>query len=422
MMTSWLLVASLAVAVETAETAADVVVLNDGRIALGQVVDPGRTGERVFLVRRAWARVQVPEWADRWHAAETVAIRRAVQERRDRLAAWRRERVPPDEGPDLITPWIDREILRLADPRNWTRPPLMAVWLRRSDVRSVVTRPPEEGRLLRLAWLAGLADPEEMPVDELVAALRARGVRLEVPDPAVVESLLPLLPETEPQWQTRRAATEVLYDPGLRLIQAGQWLTPNGSAAVADDPAPTPDRPGQLILPERAPVEPGREVPDALTVLDNPAAREVFAAINGLVPEDSREALFRAVAARGEAGLVLTRLAFSADFSAVDVEAAFWVRVGPGRWVPAVGRRIDARAAPGDEAVAVDAGSTVQMMIAVLETVAAQPRSVEGANRTLAAGAAAQRAVDRAHVALDPILLRLALPIVPPAAAVAGRR
>jgi hypothetical protein len=421
MIASWLLVAGMIVAAEPAELAADVVILNDGRIALGQVADPGRAGERVFLVRRAWARAQVPEWADRWQAAEAAAIRRAVQERRERLAAWRRERVPPDEGPDPITPWIDREILRLADPRNWTRPPLMAVSLWRSDVRTVATRPPEVGRLLRLGWLAGLADPEAMPVDELVAALRGRGVRLDGPDPAVVESLLPLLPETEPQWLTRRAATEVLFDPGLRLIQAGQWLTPNGSAAVADDPAPTPGRPGQLILPERAPVEPGREVPDPLTVLDNPAAREVFASINGLVPEESREALFRAVSARGEVGLVLTRLGFSADFSAVEAEAAFWVRVGPGRWVPAVGRRIDARASPGDEPVAVDAGSTVQMMIAVLETVAAQPRSVEGANRSLAAGAAAQRAVDRAHLALDPTLLRLALPVVPPAAA-AGRR
>ncbi len=322
--------------------------------------------------------------------------------------------MPPDEGPDPITPWIDREILRLADPRSWSRPPLMAVSLRRADVRSVATRVPEVGRLLRLGWLVGLADPEAMPVDELAAALRGRGVRLDVPDPAVVEPLLPLLPETEPQWLTRRAATEVLFDPGLRMIQAGQWLTPKGVAAVADDPAPTPGRPGQLILPERAPVEPGEEVPDHFTVLDNPAAREVFASINGLVPEDSREALFREMAARGEAGLVLTALGFSADFSAVEAEATFWVRVGPGRWVPAVSRRVDARPAPrrdGDP-VAVDAGSTVQMMLAVLETVAAQPRSVEGADRSLAAGAAAQGAVDRAppRARSDPAAARPAGP------------
>ncbi len=74
------------------ETAADAVTLRDGSVVLGQVVEPSPRGMLTVLVRRAWAEAKLPGRAARWEEAEAPTLRRARTARRERLAAWKRDR------------------------------------------------------------------------------------------------------------------------------------------------------------------------------------------------------------------------------------------------------------------------------------------------------------------------------------------
>ena len=75
--------------------------------------------------------------------------------------------------------------------------------------------------MLRLGWLSDfLPDVETMPRDDLKQALEGRGFSADARDaglgrPAVAR----LKPETDGQWLIRRAATEVVNDPGGRLLR-----------------------------------------------------------------------------------------------------------------------------------------------------------------------------------------------------------
>src|SRR5581483_405670 len=95
---------------------------------------------------------------------------------------------------DRIVQWIDRERDRMAKPENLTRSPLVSVRLPRREVRELTQRPAAVQRLLRLAWLSELPDPENMAVEDLKGALEARGID---PDsaakrpPAPLDQLLP---------------------------------------------------------------------------------------------------------------------------------------------------------------------------------------------------------------------------------------
>ena len=76
------------------ETAADVVTLRDGKTVSGELIEPWNPGSVGLYVRRAWAREHVPEWADRWEAAEapTAAGRRPSSRPARRLATRTRSR------------------------------------------------------------------------------------------------------------------------------------------------------------------------------------------------------------------------------------------------------------------------------------------------------------------------------------------
>src|SRR4051794_668529 len=85
--------------------AADAVTLRDGRVVLGQVVESAPRGKVIVLVRREWAKGQLPEWAKRWETAEAAGARRARRDRHQRLLAWRRERGPTPGRRDAIGAW-----------------------------------------------------------------------------------------------------------------------------------------------------------------------------------------------------------------------------------------------------------------------------------------------------------------------------
>ena len=94
------------------EAAADRITLRDGSVVLGLVTSAtsGPRGAVEFLVRRDWAERNVKAHLAEWDRAAAATLRRAVEQRRDRLASWRREREQaPGVGPDdRIVRWIDR--------------------------------------------------------------------------------------------------------------------------------------------------------------------------------------------------------------------------------------------------------------------------------------------------------------------------
>ncbi len=195
-------------AVAKLDAVADRITLRDGSVVLGLVTSAtsGARGSVEFLVRRDWAEKNLADHLARWDQSTLAGVRRAADLRGKRLAEWRKERVAsPGVGPDdRIVPWIDREMTRLANPEELARSPLVGVRLPRGEIREMTHRPAAVERLLRLAWLSELPNPETMSLDELKGALEARGY---APDtagkspPAPLDRLLPPLPETEALWR-----------------------------------------------------------------------------------------------------------------------------------------------------------------------------------------------------------------------------
>jgi hypothetical protein len=163
---------------------------------------------------------------------------------------------------------------------------------------------------LRQGWLAGFADVETMPAEDLTAALEGRGFATRGSDLPAVDALLPMPSETDARWRVRRAATEVAAERGL-------WLV----------------RYEGLVMPE---TEPGAPV-------DAAGALSSLTALLQDKPDDQLVPRLREAEARGRSGVVVTRLETAVDGSRVEVEINLWARSGPRRWAPVLARRASAR-------------------------------------------------------------------------------
>jgi len=365
------------------DTAADAVTLKDGQVVRGEVDDAAPRGTVTLLVRRSWAREHLPEWADRWEAAEAPWVKRATDQRRQRLTTWRRERPSPPTGPDdRITPWIDGELERLghADARS----ELLVAKLPMKDVRAVARAPKGHPRLLRLAWLSRIPAPEGMPFDELTEALEGRGLDVRSPAPVSVDALKPLTPETEWAWLVRRAATEALFDTGLRFVRY--------QGVVFAEPA------------EGQPLAPG----------DGLAALSALKDLLGENPTDPLTERLRGVAASGRVGAVVTRLDVSPDFAGVTVEMTLWVRQKPDRWAPAGSRsaRVQTDGLGPDAGKDLADDPRVASAFRAVEALGLGTVPVEWKQRSLAVGAATRKALARVRTAANADLSALALPVL----------
>lgn len=370
-------------------TVADAVTFRDGKVALGQVVDPDRRGSSpmILLVRRAWAEANLPDRAAAWEKAEGPLARRAQAQRRGRLVAWRRDRPAVADGGDRITGWIDRELARPADGGP-DRSPLMGVRLDRADVKSIARKPRSSHRMLRLGWLSDLPDVETMPTADLARALEGRGFAPGLDAAVAVDSLLPPQPESDERWLVRRASTEVAHDPGGRLL-----------------------RYQGLVLPEPAP----GEAP--------PAGAGLAAALawpKDLLgeppPVDPLPGKLRELAGRGRVGAVVTRLDLAPDLSAASVETTLWVRSGGDRWTPALSRSATVR--PGDLPAGAGDGLAddpqVKTVFGLVESLGFGQVPADLKRRSLVMGAATRQALGRARGALDRELEPLAIPLKAP--------
>src|SRR5205823_5937364 len=90
-------------------TAADRIILRDGAVVLGLVTaaTSGPRGSVEFLVRRDWAAKHLEDHLADWERSSAAANRHAVEQRRQRLVDWRRDRAEGVGPEDRILPWID---------------------------------------------------------------------------------------------------------------------------------------------------------------------------------------------------------------------------------------------------------------------------------------------------------------------------
>jgi hypothetical protein len=364
------------------EPAADAVTLSDGKVVLGLITDSPPRGNLEMVVRRAWAESNLPGLAKRWGEEEKSAVRRARKQRRERLEAWRRERAAAAEPGDRINAWIADELSRLADD-DPNSPPLMTVRIGRANVRGVVRRPRPTARLLQLAWKLGFDDAETLRLNALKDSIEARGLRTDRPDPVSIEHLLPIAEEPDSQWLARRAATEVLYDPGLRFLRLQNILV-------------TEPEPGQP--------------PSAASALS--ALRDVKRVLEGDANDLVQERL-REVASRGRVGAVVTEQFLNPDLGGATVQLSLWVREPRGQWAPYGSRSATVRPneLKGDDGKELADDPQVQAVFKAFEGLGLGEIPAEVKRKGLNAGAAVRKALGQARSAFQNDLANLALPV-----------
>jgi hypothetical protein len=387
--TSWSLVLGLLIILQAKPptpapaTAADVVTLRDGTTVLGQIADSAPRGQVVLYVRRARAEANLPERARKWAEAEAPERRRAYQLRRDRLAAWRRERVKEPGEADPIGRWLDQVDRPAEGDQELPPAALMVVTLNRAEIKNVVRRPKATARMLRQGWLSGFGDVETMKLADLKEALEGRGFAPGTgsEEPVALDRLLPILPETESQWLTRRAATEVANDTGLRFIQVQNLLLP--------EPAP-----GQPMTPA--------------------GALSMVAGLAPLLegrPADPLAEQLGQVAARGRVGAMVTQQEMSPALDAVRITISLYVRNGQ-RWSKTGAQTATVRTdalRPG-EANDLDRDPQLAALFQVFDSIGAG-FSPEVKQRSLNIGAATRKALGMARSAFSDRLAALALPL-----------
>lgn len=373
------------------ESAADRITLRDNTVILGQVLGGSAFGGTTILVRRDWARANAGKWLRRWEFEEAPRVRRARLERKNRLIEWRKQRRGTGPAGDPVLPWIDREVAALSNPLP-PPTPLIAVDLPRGDLRSIERQPEPISRLLRLGWLARLGGVETMSMIELRDALRFRG-RLRADDPAWVDDLLPLYPESEKRWRMRRAVTEVAVEPALRQVQFRQFTLPEvGPERRADRPPSTTSE-----------------------LLDSPEALTAFQSIQAVRPANPLQELFDTAAARNRIGLIYSTLDLSVNADQVVAVSTLWVRQAGGRWMSVNSGRasvpIDAPPPQDEEEPVLDV-TPIRTALLVLESVSAQPKSPEESRLRQVAGTVGQRALGRSRATLNREIGSFLLPVV----------
>ena len=372
-------------------TVADAVTFKDGKVLLGQVVDSSdRRGPLLVLVRRAWAEANLADRSSAWEKAEAATTRQAESMRRERLVAWRRSRPMSVDPTDKITPWLDSEIVRLSAKADAPKSPLMLVRLPKNTIKAVDRKPKATGRLLRLAWSMGLAEPETTPLAYLTQSLEDRGFSLSSDAPVSVDHLLPTPWESDEQWLVRRASTEVTNLPGGRFLSFGGAVLPEPEAGQA---------------------------PQTGAAID--AVASTLKDLLGEERKDPLPAKLRDLSSQGRVGAVVTALEIGPDLATSTVSTTLWVAPGGNRaWVPALVRSASAR--PGD--LPADAGANladdpqIKAALGVVGALGLGDIVPELKQRGLNMGFATQKALGEARAALNRDLSSLALPLETPRA------
>lgn len=369
------------------ESAAERVLLSDGGVVLGQVVEPSPRGLVRVVARREWVAAQLPDRLVSWEIAESKRREVASGQRRERLANWAaelRRGIEPD-GRDVLLTWIDGQLRALNNPSD-PPPALILIDLDARSVRKVERRPEGARRLLRQAWIAEVVEePESLAIVDLERIVEGRGFAPTAVDPAPIDNLVGLLPESDSYWQARRAATEVLHDSRLRFV-----------------------RYMGLVLPEdRQQLD-----PNAVGALAKSLLRDALGD-STVSPSDPLIEAQRGLERRGSSGMVVTELEIATDLSGVHVVTTLWARTATNHWNPILRRPVQVRAAEvgQDEFAALDTAPEVGRVFEVLRALGLGQLGDEGQRIGIQIGAATRRALGIAQSALQRELDSLTLPI-----------
>jgi hypothetical protein len=413
-----------------AKTVADRIVLRDGKNLLGQLVESSNDGFLTVVVRRDLVKKTLPNWAGPWEAAEKESIAAALQQRRERLVAWRRDRPTELAQGDRITTWLDRELSR--DTATGAQPTLMAIRLDRNDVSAVERRSDSAAQALRAAWALGLADPETIAPATLKELIAGRGMNLADDATIALDRLLPPFLEREDHWLLRRAATEALNDNGLRFIGfgsnilpepiPGQPLDPSAGIALVEGvirDALGAGRVNALPLGIGGLAARGRgmlPIPIPGNALDlatgarlaEGAVRDVF----GAGVADPLHLKLGAVAGRGQAGMILTRIVLAADLASASAESTLFYYNGS-NWDRALWRSqtLEVGSVPPIVSKLVGADPQVKAVKNLIDSIGAGFVTPEMSERGLAVGTTVGGAVVLARTALIRALTELAFDV-----------
>ncbi len=386
------------------EPAADQIAMRDGSVIRGAITSPNAPHGMVeIVVRRGWAEQHAKVHLKHWDRLGYTAVHRAIEQRRTRLEAWKKERQQAQGvgADDRILRWIDRELARLADPTRAAHTPLVAIRIPRSEIGEVHRGPAGAGRRLMLAWQAGLADPESLTAAELADALQARGFAADAgePDrPISLEGLLPPAGEPDALWLGRRAATEIAVDDGLRFLRYQGMVMPEAQGGVPF---------------AGAGIDPSMVMGELKRLVDPDGAAAADA--NRLDPVHEK---LKTVAARGRSGAVVMALVLAPELDGATIETTFWVRGTEGRWKVYGMRSTTVRATDLRPGEGNDLGQDPQVKkaIGIVEALGLGAVPAELKQRSLQVGAATQKALGLARAAFQRDLDTVMLPVLQPEA------
>ncbi|HUY93429.1 MAG TPA: hypothetical protein VMV10_32180 [Pirellulales bacterium] len=303
------------------ERAVDMAALVGGERLFGMLFGPPRQGELPFVVRREWLRKHAPNVYRKTVAGEDERRRMAIEQLRDRLAAWRERR----SEPKLLTSFLDRSLeetkARLAafDAKQEPHEPaqLLLVSIPVVQIRKQYQQSPETRRILALAWEERLDDPEEASAAALVERLKEKKIEPAQAQPDLSDRL-DALPLDDRQWAAKMALAEYAILGKPRYQGAGGMLVREDSGQ---------DRPplGELIAGMAK-----SQLEGALGDLLNPAGG--VAKPNENKPNEAIDKATRECDAEGTTGVRITNLDQDLTRRQVTVRDAFWAKMPDGAW------------------------------------------------------------------------------------------
>ncbi len=364
----------------------DSVVLRDGRVLVGLVIEPApRSGGSAIVVSRSRAEKEWPDLVKQADQAEEPRQQQVRSERLRRLQQWRVDR--KSQGADRIGTWLDDAIAEATKPDVPAKSRLVELKVRSSDLKSVTKGSRANRNRLSKAWLIGLEGAEESSGEELGQALEGRGVDLKTIGPVSLETILPPSSESNDRWLIRRASTEVLNDEGLRFIRY--------DAIVMAEP--TPGQPPNLQA--------------ALGSIGN-----LTSLLSGEAPRDPWPDRLREIEGRGKIGAILTTLRMAPDFSQVSVDVTLWLKLGPNRWVPSGTRSgvVRTDSLPGNAGANLAEDPQIKGIFQMVEGLGLGQLPEDLKKRSLNVGSATQQALGIAREAADRDLRALGIDIASP--------
>ena len=303
------------------ERAVDMASLVGGERLFGMLYGPPRDGELPFVVRREWLGKHAPNVYRKAIAGEDERRRQAIEQLRDRLAAWRERRTEPK----LLTSFLDRSLeetkaalAAFDDPKTPHEPSqLLLVSIPVAQIRKQYQQPPEARRVLALAWQERLDEPEDAPAASLVARLKEQKIDPAESQPDLADRL-ETLPLDDRQWAAKMALAEYAILGKPRYQGAGGMLVREDSGQ---------DRPGLADLVGGLAKS---QLEDALGDLLNPAGGAARPNENKL--KQAIDKATRDCDAEGNTGVRITDLDQDLTRRQVTVRDGFYVKMPGGQW------------------------------------------------------------------------------------------